>query len=152
MVGTGKFAHRDDIAQNMLQADVAVVLRNVVGTGQDDDYLRIEVDDVLPHTYQHLTGRLSVDATPDKAVLGEELRPFLAPPLGDAIAQEHDADVRFHSAQTVVLRGIAVELRPVTRLFCMKHSGYQKEEYKDIYIFSHFLIWLFGCWLRRYRS
>ena len=26
----------------------------------------------------------------------------------------------------------------------MKHSGYQKEEYKDIYIFSHFLIFSFS--------
>ena len=119
MVGAREFAHRDDVAEYMLESDVAVVLRYVVGSGQDDDCLRMKVNHILPHTHQHLAGSLSVDATTDKAVLGEKLRPFLSPSLGDAVAQEHNSDVRIHGTETVVLRGIAIKLSPVTSLFCL---------------------------------
>ena len=107
-------AHRDDVAEDVFEFDGAVVLRNVVDTGQDHHGLWVQVDDVAAETREHLGGRLAADTPVDEAVAGEEIGIGPDPVVRDGIAHEDHFDG--FTRQCGILLFVTPVLRPVAGL------------------------------------
>ena len=110
-VELGQFAHRGDVAQDIFQCDVTVVLGQVVRARHDDDGFGRQSDDVLPEAHQHFGGSLSADAAADETVFGEKYGIHQRPVVGNRIAHEDGFD---RIVDPPVRRFVFCELRPVS--------------------------------------
>src|SRR5258706_3398524 len=78
------------------------------------DDARFQVDHILTETDQHLRRGLVTDAAVQKRFSRKELRPALAPHLGDVVAEEDDAvHARTRCAELGGLTAVAREAAPV---------------------------------------
>ena len=84
-----QFDHRNDVAENVRQRDIAVILGNVVRTSAVHHDLRMQVDDIGPEAHEHLRSRLAADAAAHITVRRKEPGVFADPALGDRIAHEN---------------------------------------------------------------
>ena len=65
---SGKFAHRNDVAEYILIGDMSVVERHVVGPGKYDYVFRGKLYDIAPEPDQHMGGCLSGYAAAEEIV------------------------------------------------------------------------------------
>ena len=61
---------------------------DVIGSGEDDYGLWLEIDQVASKPDEHLVGDLAADAPAHLAIVRKKLRVFLDPSGGDGIAHE----------------------------------------------------------------
>ena len=77
------------VGLDVFQAHGAGVSRNVVGAGQDDDNLGMQVNYILTEAHQHLRRGLPADAAVEVRLAGEIVVEL--PDVGDGISEEDDA-------------------------------------------------------------
>ena len=94
-VGTSQLGHRDDVAECEVFAVGALILSHVVGTRVDDHHRRLQIDDILTETNQHLRRDLATDAAAHITVGGEEIRPQTQPFFRDGVSHQNDTRLPF---------------------------------------------------------
>ena len=106
----GQFTHRGDIVHHVFEFDRAVVLCDIVRSGQNHDRLRGQFDDVRTKACEHLRRGLAADAPADVAVVREKTGAHPRPSFGDRIAHEDGFGVLFCGA---VRFAVTIETRPI---------------------------------------
>ena len=61
------------------------------GAGENDHHLRLQVDDILAESHDHLSGGLPADAAIDVRLAREERSLYPSPSVSNRITVEHDA-------------------------------------------------------------
>ena len=114
-----QLGHRDDVAKDILERDHAVVVGDIIDAGQDDHRFRLQVDDVLAETDQHLGSGLATDATVQEIIVYKKCGVLRPPAIRDGIAHEDHLGGRRHPLVGV---GVTAELRPITLLRLRGHA------------------------------
>ncbi len=110
MVALSEFDHGPDVGGGLPEFVVTVSKDDVVGPSEDDDCGRVEVDDVLLESPQHLVCPLPCHATADVGFSGKELCCVgSGPNVCDGAAVEDDAAWNIWREQ-LVLGLVALQL------------------------------------------
>ncbi len=129
----GEFAHRRDVAQNILVRYGTVVLCDVVRASHDDYRPWTEVEYVAAEAHEHLRRRLTADTASDEIVAREKERVELRPVVGNRIAHEYRVGTSAAAFQVGVRPLVATEFSPVLRLLrrgLSRCAGDAREEQK----------------------
>ena len=89
MIGPRQFRQGSIVGLDVFQAHGAGVAGNVIGAGQNDHHLGMQVNYILAEAHQHLRRGLPADAAVEVRLAGE--RVFELPDIGDGISEEDDA-------------------------------------------------------------
>ena len=84
-----QFGHGFQVAFDLGQRHRAGIAGDVIGAGENDDDLWVEVDDVRTKANEHLRCGLPADAAVNVGLAGERLVEL--PDVGDGVAHEDDA-------------------------------------------------------------